>query len=48
MYMGLKNVRKKKYTAELLLSEPSSSEVELGSDKLKRYKSLGVVTFWQN
>jgi hypothetical protein len=43
MYMGLKMLRRPKYiTAEPLVPEPSSSEVKIATEKLKRYKSPGT------
>jgi hypothetical protein len=40
---GVKHVRQTKiHTAESLVPEPSSSEVEIAIEKLKRYKSPGT------
>jgi hypothetical protein len=40
---GVNNVRQTEiHTAESLVPEPSSSEVEIAIEKLKRYKSPGI------
>jgi hypothetical protein len=40
---GVKDVRQTKmHTAEPLVPKPSSSEVEIAIEKLKRYKSPGI------
>jgi len=40
---GVKDVgRAEEHTAELLVPEPSTAEVELANDKLKRHKSPGI------
>jgi hypothetical protein len=41
MYMGLVMLGRQKYTAELLVPEPSALEVELAIEKLKSHKSPG-------
>jgi len=43
MYMGLRMLSRKKYTAEPLVPEPSAFDFELAIEKLKNHKSPGIV-----
>jgi hypothetical protein len=40
--MGLMMLGRGKHTAEPLVSEPSVSEIEMATEKLKRHKSPGT------
>jgi hypothetical protein len=42
MYMGLMMLGRLKYIQQSLVPEPTASEVEMATEKLKRHKSPGI------